>query len=362
VRAAVLTAYGSPPAVAERAAPVPGPGQAAVRVTAAPIAPLDLLCATGTSYFGPPALPYVPGVQGVGVLDSGARVFFSTTAGMAPGDGSLAERAVAAEADLVPVPGDVPDALVAALGLSAVAAWMALTWRARMRPGERVLVLGAGGTVGQVAAQAAAALGASAVVAASRRAAARRRALDRGATAVVDLAPPAGPGEPGGAAGPDGPGRADSPGRPDSPGGSGGPGEAGGPGGAGADRVAELAARMREAAGGPVDVVVDPVGGDTATAALLALADHGRLVHLGAGGGPTVTFSSAALRSGSHEILGYTNNALDPAQKAAALSAVLELAATGRCDVTRETVALAAIGDAWTRAGAAPDGRLVVLP
>ena len=326
MRAAVLTAYGSPPAVVEREAPVPGPGQVAVRVTAAPIAPLDLLCATGTSYFGPPALPYVPGVQGVGVLDSGSRVFFSTSAGMAPGDGSLAERAVAAEADLVPVPGDVPDELVAALGLSAVAAWMALTWRAGLRPGERVLVLGAGGTVGQVAVQAAAALGASAVVAASRRSAARRRALDRGATAAVDLAPPAGP---------------DADRR---------------------DGVTELAERMREAAGGPVDVIVDPVGGDTATAALLALGEHGRLVHLGASGGPTATFSSAALRGGSHAILGYTNNALDPAQKAAALTAVLELAAAGRCDVTRETVGLAAVADAWTRAGAAPDGRLVVLP
>jgi NADPH:quinone reductase len=104
------------------------------------------------------------------------------------------------------------------------------------------------------------------------------------------------------------------------------------------------------------------VGGDTATAALLALAEHGRLVHLGASGGPTATFSSAALRSGSHSILGYTNNALTAAQKVAALTAVLELVAAGRCTVTYETVGLDAIADAWTRAGAAPDGRLVVVP
>jgi NADPH:quinone reductase-like Zn-dependent oxidoreductase len=115
---------------------------------------------------------------------------------------------------------------------------------------------------------------------------------------------------------------------------------------------------MRAAAGGPVDVVLDPVGGDSATAALLALAEHGRLVHLGASGGPTATFSSAALRSGSHSILGYTNNALSAAQKAEALGAVLER----RCTVTYETVALDAVADAWTRAGAAPDGRLVVVP
>ena len=68
-----------------------------VAVTVAPVVPLDLLCASGTSYFGEPALPYVPGVQGVGrvvrspALEPGTRVWFATSAGMAPGDGSLAE-------------------------------------------------------------------------------------------------------------------------------------------------------------------------------------------------------------------------------------------------------------------------------
>lgn len=313
MRAAVLTAYGSPPAVAERELPVPGPDEVRVKVTAAPIAPLDLLCATGTSYFGQPPLPYVPGVQGVGIRDDGTRVWFATSAGMKPGDGSLAEAAVVPAADTAPLTADVPDPLVAALGLSAVAAWMALTWRARVRPGETVLVLGAGGAVGQVAVQAAVALGAGRVVAASRRAGPRELALKRGATEAVDLSD-----------------------------------------------VDGLTDRFR--AGGPVDVVIDPVGGDAATAALLALGEHGRLVHLGASGGPTATFSSAALRSGSHSILGYTNNAISREQRAEALAAILDLAATGRCDVTHETVPLADVADAWTRAGEAPDARLVVIP
>ena len=91
----------------------------------------------GTSYFGAPALPYVPGVQGVGVVEvrrhpAGTRVWFFATAGMKPGDGSLAE--------LVRGAGrrrgarrrrTSPTRLAAAFGLSGVAAWMALTWRAR---------------------------------------------------------------------------------------------------------------------------------------------------------------------------------------------------------------------------------------
>jgi NADPH:quinone reductase-like Zn-dependent oxidoreductase len=323
VAAALLREYGRPPEPSRHRLPEVGPGDVLVRVTAAAVAPLDLLCATGASYFGPPPLPYVPGVQGVGVVvrgdgpGPGTRVWFSTEAGMRPGDGSLAEAAVVPADRLVPLPPGVPDVDAAALGLSAVAAWVALTSRAQLRAGDRVLVLGAGGVVGQVAVQVAALLGAAVVVAASRRAAARERALRRGATAAVDLA--------------------------------------------GAD-VDELERRMRAAAGGEVDLVLDPVCGDASTAALRVLAEHGRLVNLGSAGGGTASFASAALRSGSHSILGYTNTTLTPERRAEALTRVLELAAAGRCAVDAEPFALADVSAAWTRAGGSPDGRVVVLP
>jgi NADPH2:quinone reductase len=171
--------------------------------------------------------------------------------------------------------------------------------------------------VGQVTVQAAAALGAGSVVAASRRAVGRQRALASGATAVVDLAD--------------------------------------------AD-VNELERRFRYAAGGPVDVVIDPVCGDATTAALRVLADGGRLVNLGSSGGPTASFASAALRSGSHSILGYTNNSLSFRQRADALTQVFELAAAGRCQVEHETIALAQVADGWARTAASPDRRVVVCP
>ena len=120
-----------------------------------------------------------------------------------------------------------------------------------------------------------------------------------------------------------------------------------------------LAERMRAAAGGPVDVVVDPlVRRHRERRPARARPSTAGWCTSAPAAVRRPTFSSAALRSGSHSILGYTNNALTAAQKAAALGAVLE----HRCTVTYETVGLDAVADGWTRAGAAPNGRVVVVP
>ena len=323
MRAAVVSSAGEAPAYGVHADPEPLPGTTLVRVSAAPVVPLDLLCASGTSYFGRPAVPYVPGVQGVGVVErsatlpAGTRIWFATNAGMAPGDGSLAEHCRVPDDDVVPVTADVPDAALAALGLSGVAAWMGLTWRGRLQPGETVLVLGGGGAVGQAAVGAARLLDARRVVAVSRSAAGQHRARVAGADAVV----------------------------PDS-------GDAD-----------DLAARITDATGGPVDVVVDPVFGVAATAASRVLAAGGRLVNLGGASGDTAEFSSAVLRSRSAELLGYTNNALTPAQRAAAVTAVAGHAAAGRMAVAHEVLPLAEAATAWERQAAGDAGvRLVLTP
>lgn len=323
MHAAVLHDVGEAPTYDEIADPVVAEGTSLVRVTAAPIVPLDLLCASGTSYFGRPPLPYVPGVQGVGVVERsdtltpGCRVWFATSAGMAPGDGSLADHCVVPAADLVPIDAPVPDPLVAALGLSAVAAWMVLTWRARLQPGERVLVLGAGGAVGQAAIGAARALGAGHVTAVCRSVESQERARVSGAHAVVGL-------------------------------------EGG---------VDALTAALREATGGAVDVVVDPVFGIAATAASRVLAPGGRLVNLGGASQDQASFSSAVLRSGSLDVLGYTNNALTVDQRREALTAVLERAAEGQLSVAHTTARLQDVHEAWgsVSSGAATD-RVVLLP
>lgn len=316
IRAAQLHAYGEPPALARIAPPERPAGQALVAPTAVPITPLDLLCATGRSYFGEPPLPYVPGVQGVGVvresdtLSSGTRVWFPTTAGMAPGDGSLAELALASEADLVALPDGVGDELAAALGLSAVAAWMCVTWRGALRTGETVLVLGAGGVVGQVAVQTALLHGARRVVAAARSEDSRELALSQGAHAVVALG-------------------AD-------------------------DEVADLARRIEQACEDPVDLVVDPLCGTPASAAARVLAAGGRLVNLGSSAGPTAEFDSAVVRSRMATVLGYTNNALTTAQRRDALAALLARARAGELTVAHEVVGWDDAPEAWSRQA---DGR-----
>lgn len=323
MRAAVIERHAEPPRVVDRAPPRAAHGSALVRTTAAPITPLDVLCATGTSYFGPPGLPYVPGVQGVGVVErgtrcpSGTRVWFPTAAGMQPVDGSMAERVLVLESDLVVLPDDVEDTLVAALGLSAVAAWMVLTWKAALRPGEQVLVLAGGSVVGQVAIQAARLLGARRVVAACRSDRAHDRARACGADALVTLHDD------------------------DSPDG--------------------LAGRLAAACDGDVDVVVDPLCGVPASAALRVLAAGARFVNLGSSAGDTATFASATLRSRSAQILGYTNNELDAAQREAALSELLEHAAAQRLTVDHDVVPLDGLPGAWDRQARGVAERRIVV-
>jgi NADPH:quinone reductase-like Zn-dependent oxidoreductase len=323
MRAAVLRRHGERPEYTDHPVPGAGAGQALIRVAAAPVNPLDLLCASGTSYFGAPALPYVPGTQGVGNvaasrrLPAGQRVWFSCTAGMKAGDGTLAEFCVAEESAVVPLPDDVDDDLAAALGLSAIAAWMALTWRGGLQMGETVLVLGASGTVGQVAVQAARLLGAGRVVAACRDPHGMRRAAELGADAVADLS---------------------------------------------GDDTEAIAGRLRDAVSGRLDLVVDPLWGRPAEAAVRVLSPDGRLVNLGSSAGAGASLASAAIRSSMISILGYTNNALTSEQRAAALGEILAHAAAGRLDTDREVLPLADVAEAWSRCGQPPHRRAVLVP
>lgn len=239
MRAAVLHEYGVP-RVEQFQAPIAGPDLVVLDVRAAGVNPVDISISAGRFYGGKPSLPLVTGREGVGTLD-GERVYFD--APVSP-FGSMAERTLVDASSTYPVPDGVEDGVAIALGISGLAAWLALSWRAQLKEGEHVLVLGASGVLGQIAVQAAKLLGAARVVAAARSQEALERSLELGADATVRLDP----------------------------------GE-------------DLPAAMSDAAEGRIDVVVDPLFGAPFAAAVDAASFAARLVHLGTAAGTEATLS-----------------------------------------------------------------------
>jgi NADPH:quinone reductase len=227
-------------AVEEVPTPEPGPGQVRVAVKAAGASFVDGLMVAGRYQF-PMQPPYTPGGEAAGVIDAvgpdvdgfavGDRVFASTRSG------AFAAAVVAAPKQLV----HLPDALDFGRGASFLqvygTAWFALTQRTVVRPGEVVLVTGAGGGVGLAAIDVARSLGGRVIALASSE---EKRALARamGAEAVID------------------------------------------------SLTEDVKARARELTGGAgVDVVYDVVGGDISEAALRSLRFDGRFCVIGFTGG-----------------------------------------------------------------------------
>ena len=185
MRAAILREYDATPELGDFDDPAPGDGTVVADVLAAGLNPVDIRKAAGVFPLAPkPPLPSVAGWEGVARLEDGSRVYFVDPP---PPHGALAERTLLDPSATHPVPEGVDDGVAVALGIAGLAGWLALTWSAKLRAGETVLVLGATGTVGQVAVQAAKLLGASRVVAAGRNPRGLARAAELGADATVRL-------------------------------------------------------------------------------------------------------------------------------------------------------------------------------
>ena len=252
------------------------------------------------------------GREGVGRRAGGERVYFD---GSAPPFGSFAQRAPIDPQDAIPLPEGLDEALAVCFGIAGLAAWLGLEWRAGLRPGETVLVLGASGVVGRVAVQAARLLGATRVVAAARSREGLEQAVELGADATVQIG-----------------------------------------------AVDDLADALAEAAGGGVDVILDPVWGEPAAAALQAANRGGRLVQIGQSAGPDALISSAAVRGRVLEILGHTNFAAPREIKRAAYERMAAHAAAGELRLDVERVPLEDVADAWARQQASPHRKLVIVP
>lgn len=310
MRAAVLREYGVPRAD-DFQEPSAGRGQAVVQVLAAGLNPVDVSICAGRFYAGRPPLPLVAGREGVGMLD-GRRVYFD--APIFP-FGSMAERALIDPCSTYAVPDGVQDGVAAALGISGLTAWLALTWRAELKEGEHVLVLAASGVLGQIAVQAAKMLGAARVVAAARSREGLELCLELGADATVRL------------------------GEPD-----------------------DLAGALAEAAEGRIDVVVDPLFGEPLAAAVNAASFGARIVQLGAGAGAEATLSSAAIRGKMLVIMGHSIGAARPEVKREAYRRLAEEAASGELKVGFDPMGLEQVQDAWRRLQDGPHRKIVLVP
>ena len=169
MRAALATAPGSPLTIVNRPIPVPGAGEILVRVRASGTNPLDLKIRAGEAAHARQPLPSILGIDMAGsVAALGADVtgfaigdaVFGMVGGVGGHQGTLADF-IAVDADLL---AKKPAALsfreAAVLPLTFITAWEGLVDRAHVAPGERVLVLGAAGGVGQMVLQLAKAKGA----------------------------------------------------------------------------------------------------------------------------------------------------------------------------------------------------------
>jgi NADPH2:quinone reductase len=179
MNAAVVHSFDAPPSYTSFDGPVPSEKEHLVTVTAAGLHRIVKALANGSHYGSTTKPPFIPGIDGVGRLPDGTRVYFG--ASRSP-YGSFAEKSIAGFT--FPLPDGLDDATAAGIANPGMSSWGALKLRAQLVPGERVLILGAAGVAGRLAIQIAKRLGASRVVAAGRRI---ERIKDLGADALIPL-------------------------------------------------------------------------------------------------------------------------------------------------------------------------------
>jgi NADPH2:quinone reductase len=169
--------------------PQAGPGQVVVRVKAVGVNPVDTYIRAG-AYASKPALPYTPGLDAAGIVESlgqgvsgvkvGDRVYVAGTV-----SGAYAELALCEASQVHPLPQHVSFAQGAAVFVPYATAYRALFQRAQAQPGELVLVHGASGGVGVAAVQIARAAGMT-VIGTGGTERGRRLVAEQGAHHVLD--------------------------------------------------------------------------------------------------------------------------------------------------------------------------------
>jgi NADPH:quinone reductase-like Zn-dependent oxidoreductase len=230
--------------------------------------------------------------------------------------GSMAEQTVAPSALCVPLPAGLDDVTAAAIANPGMSSWAAYEQRAKLAPGETVLVNGATGAAGRLAVQIARYRGARRIIATGRDPEALRDVAALGADVTIPL---------------------------------------------GADGLEE---RFKAQFAEGVDVVMDYLWGTSAEHLMRAAARAGgarpiRYVQIGSAGGADITLPSAVLRAVPLALMGSGLGSVGLDDIAAALGAFFAAAATAGFAIATETVPLAEVAGVWARSGAP---RVVLAP
>jgi NADPH:quinone reductase-like Zn-dependent oxidoreductase len=306
MKAAVVHAAGAVPAYRDFPEPTAKAGEAVVAVAAAAISQVVKSRAAGTHYSATNAFPFVVGIDGVGRLADGRRVYFAMP--RAP-FGSMAERAPVPAAMCVPLPDDLDDVTAAAIANPGMSAWAAYRFRARLERGETVLVNGATGTAGRLAVQIARHLGAKTVIVTGRNVEALREVAALGADGTIPLG----------------------------------------------DNAEAMEERFREVFAAGINVVIDYLWGPFAEQLLVAAAKAApdrvpiRYVEVGTVAGPEITLPGAVLRAKGIELMGSGLGSVPIERLLMEIREMMQAVVPAGFRIATRPVPLSEVGEAWAK-------------
>ena len=312
MKAAIVVEAGKTPIYGDFKEPVPANGEVQVTVSAAALSNVVKSRASGTHYSSSGQLPFVVGIDGVGHLDDGRRVYFVLP--KAP-FGSMSEKTVILPSQCVSLPDDLDDVTAAAIANPGMSAWAAFKERAKFTAGETVLVNGATGTAGRLAVQIAKYMGARKVVATGRNAEALKALSVLGADVTISL------------------------------------GDSG-------DAFEDA---LKEQFGGDgIDVVLDYLWGQSAERIIIAGAKAGkdavpiRFVHVGAVSAPNIALPGAALRSSAITLMGSGIGSISIDRIVKSIGELMQATVSGGFEIVTKTFPLSEVEHVWPAANSMP--------